>query len=56
MQKTIDNDILFDDVAILENRFGNDYSKTNRELVSSGDCANYTGSEDDDTFNLAVAI
>lgn len=56
MQKTINNDILFDDVTILENRFGKNYSNTNQEIVSNGDCGNYTGVQDDDEFNSAATI
>lgn len=56
MQKTINNDILFDDVATLENRFGKDHSNTNQDIAPNGDCSNYTGVQDDDEFNPATGI
>lgn len=56
MQKTINNDILFDDAAMLENRFGKHLADTNCEIVQIGDCGNYTGVQDNEEFNAASAI
>ena len=52
MTHTFENDIIFDDVATLENIFGENYQRViANDLRTDCDCTSYTFIQDDDNIN-----